>query len=391
MFQNTMFPPATRSMLEALDDLGFCEGLVSELDAYDGAIYLFEPWILTRLQAIYQRTPHIFFGGFVQPMRIYHPKMIYPRELLEAMHAVEDEEPSGGMVDAEEWCTGMRIMRQEGLPRGVTTGWPTLDPYYTVLPGELTVVTGIANHMKSTWVQNLCVNLARYEGWSIGLYAPEHYPLPLLGTLLAQHYTGMPMTGREIPLSPELCEKAYRWVSNHFFPIVPPEETAPTLSYLLAVARQHVHMHQLRGLVIDPWNEVDHQYQPHASETQYISRCLSQVRRFAREHHVHVWIVAHPTKMQKATKDEYAGKYPPPTPYDISGSAHWYNKPDNCLCVWRDVQAEEKEARRTIEVHVQKIRNRNVGESGDLIELHYNGTRFEAPAAPADGRSSWQV
>jgi hypothetical protein len=46
---------------------------------------------------------------------------------------------------------------------------------------------------------------------------------------------------------------------------------------------------------------------------------LSQIRRFARLHTVHVWVIAHPTKMQKAEKGPYAGLYPPPTPYDISG------------------------------------------------------------------------
>jgi hypothetical protein len=42
---------------------------------------------------------------------------------------------------------------------------------------------------------------------------------------------------------------------------------------------------------------------------------------------------------------------PVPTPYDISGSAHWRNKADNCLTLWRD----EKEPDRPVQLHVQKI------------------------------------
>ena len=61
---------------------------------------------------------------------------------------------------------------------------------------------------------------------------------------------------------------------------------------------------------------------------------LGQIRRFARIYAVHVWLVAHPQKLYR--RDD--GSYPVPTPYDISGSAHWRNKADNCVTVWRDEQ-----------------------------------------------------
>jgi twinkle protein len=78
---------------------------------------------------------------------------------------------------------------------------------------------------------------------------------------------------------------------------------------------------------------------------------------------VHVWIVAHPTKLQKDQK----GEYPVPTPYDISGSAHWRNKADNCLAVYRRFDPHHEPP---VEVHVQKVRFREVGKIG-LAELRY--------------------
>lgn len=91
--------------------------------------------------------------------------------------------------------------------------------------------------------------------------------------------------------------------------------------------------------------------------TEYISQSLTKVRRFARTYGVHVWLVAHPTKLVKDTK----GCYPVPTPYDVSGSAHWRNKADNCLCVWRDVAQSEC---RVVDIHVQKIRFQEIGKPG---------------------------
>ena len=85
---------------------------------------------------------------------------------------------------------------------------------------------------------------------------------------------------------------------------------------------------------------------------------------------MHVWLVAHPTKVKP--KDD--GTYPIPNPYDISGSAHWRNKADCCLSIWRDAGAVQNQ----VEVHVQKIRFREVGQVG-MVTLTWD---------PATGRFS---
>jgi twinkle protein len=87
----------------------------------------------------------------------------------------------------------------------------------------------------------------------------------------------------------------------------------------------------------------------------YISRQLTKIRRFARFNGIHIWIVAHPTKLIKNAD----GNYDPPTMYDISGGAHWRNKADNGLCVYRDFENNHTT------VFVQKIRFREIGKLGE--------------------------
>jgi hypothetical protein len=67
---------------------------------------------------------------------------------------------------------------------------------------------------------------------------------------------------------------------------------------------------QKRGLVIGPWNELGHMRPDALSETEYISRTLSAVRQWAREFEVHVWIVAHPMKLQKEEGRKLSGVHP---------------------------------------------------------------------------------
>ncbi len=77
-------------------------------------------------------------------------------------------------------------------------------------------------------------------------------------------------------------------------------------------------------------------------------------------------------KLQK-NKD---GSYPVPTPYDISGSAHFRNKADACLCVWRDLLATDG----ATELHIKKMRFGELGRVG-MVQLKYDvftGRYFDA-------------
>jgi twinkle protein len=114
------------------------------------------------------------------------------------------------------------------------------------------------------------------------------------------------------------------------------------------------------------------------TETEYVSQLLTQIRRFARAYGVHVWIVAHPTKIQKNEE----GNYPIVRPYDISGSAAWFNKPDNILSVYID-----REHPAHTQIHIQKVKFREVGRVGcvNLAHLSWTGTFADVPVEKDEG------
>jgi twinkle protein len=129
-----------------------------------------------------------------------------------------------------------------------------------------------------------------------------------------------------------------------------------------------------RGLVIDPWNELEHWRPSNLTETEYVSQTLSFVRNWARRNKVHVWIVAHPQKMRREE-----GKLPIPRPDMIAGSQHWWNKADCAVTVFRDF---EKLDSQDVDVYVQKVRFKHIGRPG-FVTLQYDrvtGRYFEKPA-----------
>ena len=121
--------------------------------------------------------------------------------------------------------------------------------------------------------------------------------------------------------------------------------------------------HGIRGLVIDPWNEIEHRRPASLAETEYVSQCIGRVKRFAQGHGVHVWMVAHPAKMYRDKKHEI----PVPTLYDISGSAHWVNKADIGVVVHR----KYGEGQNDVQIQVKKVRFKAVGRPG-VAMLHFD-------------------
>jgi twinkle protein len=290
-------------------------------------------------------------------LRSFGPEVL--RECLE--HA--EPFPLAGVFSAMDVSAKVTALFSKGWEKGVSTGWDEVDRFYTVRPGEVTIVTGIPNSGKSNWVDALVVNLAAIHGWNFAIFSPENQPLEDHVARMMEKRARVPFyDGPSSRMDESEFTESMRWVNDHFTWILPDDDSDWTIETVLDRAKALVFRKGIRGLVIDPWNELEHSRPDGMNETDYVSRSLKHMRQFARAHGIHLWIVAHPTKLYR----EKDGTYPVPTLYDISGSAHWRNKADNGLCVWRDF----KDDRACVEVHVQKIRFRQIGRIG-VAKLRY--------------------
>lgn len=272
--------------------------------------------------------------------------------------------PLKGVFSVLDNSTRIQHLREHGWEKGVSTGWEELDRFYTVRPGELTVITGMPNSGKSNWLDSLLVNLAREHGWHFALFSPENQPLEDHQARMMEKWARVPFAEGPTPrMDDETFNLAMNWAHEHFTWILPDDDFDWTVETVLAGTRALILRKGIRGIVIDPWNELEHAAPPGMTETVYTGQVLRHVRQFARQCGVHVWIVAHP---QKLYRDKDSGNYPIPTLYDISGSANWRNKADNGLVVWRDFG----NAHTPVEIHIQKIRFRQIGKLG-MAKLAY--------------------
>lgn len=294
---------------------------------------------------------------------------------LEALTTLVDQAtpmPIEGVVDLHSYDAQVQALYEAGMPGGLSTGWPSIDLLYTVKPGRLTIVTGVPGSGKSSVIDALMVNLAKTHDWSFGLYSPENYPPEAHVLRLIEKTMGR--SGRltsDSRLTPEELNNGRNWVADHFWFFGLNEDTLMSVDVLLEQAKSLVRRQGVRGIILDPWSEVEHVYPPTITETQYISLALTKMRKFARVHGVHLWVIAHPTKMYRNKE----GEYPLPSLYDVSGGAHWRNKADFGLVIHRPSHESQNPQ---VEFHVQKCRFREEGQVGyKNLLFNYTSGGFE--------------
>lgn len=261
---------------------------------------------------------------------------------------------------------GLRSLWKSGLPPGDKTGWPSLDKHYTVAPGQFTVLTGWPGSGKSEFLDAMLVNLAR-QAWKVAIFSPENQPVELHISKLLEKVAGKPFGhGPTERLSQDELDEYVDDLEQSFAFLEAPGEEALSAKDVIDAAMPFLSRfgeEEKRGLVIDPWNELEHWRPAGLSETEYVSKTLSMVRNWARKNRVHVWIVAHPQKMRRED-----GKLPIPRPDMIAGSSHWWNKADACITVWRDFDKLESQ---DVDIYVQKVRFKHIGRPG-FVTLQYD-------------------
>lgn len=272
------------------------------------------------------------------------------------LEAVKDafEYPLEGISQVQDFEDKVDDLYINGLKKGETAGFPDFDKLISFRPGELTVITGIPGSGKSEFTDQVIMKLA-FKGWKWGMFSAENQPAELHVAKLAEKYIGKSFYGsnEDYRMTPDELGKAKYFINEHFY-FVNIEENNLTLDALLQKLKELVTRKGINGFLMDPWNYVEHKIPTGYTETQYISEALTKVCRAAKVLNVHIFLVAHPTKIKK----DKEGNFEIPTLYDIAGSANWFNKADNGMCVYRDFQNN------AVSVYIQKIRFKNVGKIG---------------------------
>lgn len=305
--------------------------------------------------------------------------------LVQALDGAE-EWPIDGLLTIRDIMPEVVDLYEHGRPHTVSTGWMTLDDYYTIQEGEFTLVTGAPGHGKSRWLANMMLNVARRDRWRFLLFSPEFKPRRIVQTLVEQ-CAKKPLHG-ERRMSLEDLWEAEEFLQEHVTIVSPGTHHAATVTDLLEYAKLAIRRYGVKGIVLDPWSYITKAPGQRQSVTDYVAEKITEIKTFTGTYGCHLWLVAHPTKLTVAKSGPYAERWPPPTAYDVADSAHWNNGPDNILSIWRDYLEPENTY---TEVHIQKIRDEYTGQPG-MVRLRYDkSSKTYHDDEPATGPQPWEA
>lgn len=232
-----------------------------------------------------------------------------------------------------------------------------------IVPGTLTVFTGYANMGKTTVVNAMLGNLIRHN-IPVCIASFETDVKPILrdhlraSTAMCSLYDAQ---NRDMTKIDALIADNVMIITQ-----LVDEDDEMDLDYFLDLCRTAVIRDGVKVVILDPWNEVEHKRRRDETETDYISRALRAIKRFARQYAVAFWIVAHPTKPSEGMKGRVPGLY------DISGSANWANKADYGLTYHRPKPDENR-----AELRVTKVRMGLPGRKGSVtVTLDHRSSTF---------------
>lgn len=287
----------------------------------------------------------------------------YGKESLRNCVEVAQDVKVGGIFYLEDYEKNLDNLYHNGAPKGCTVGWANFDELISFTTKRVMIVTGIPSHGKSAVMIEIAIRLNLRYGWKAAFFSPESMPMESHAQELIQVLVGKSFNPNFLHMSEIEFQMGKDYVRKNFFHIMP--EDNQTIATILEKAQFLVRRRGIKMLVIDPYSSIDSDF-GNQSETNYIRAMLEALRNFAIRNDLLVCLVAHPTKIRKDKDHDGI-----PTMYDVSGSAHFLNKTDYGIVVYRDFDNDY-----TL-IKVEKVKSRFLGHKGEaFFKFNINNGRY---------------
>ena len=268
---------------------------------------------------------------------------------------------------------------QRGKPNTITPKCDSFGDFrekISFLPGQLTVVTGAPGSGKSEFIDWLVLNICRDHDMRAMWFSPEHgEPSEYIGKFVPKVTGGAYFENMSVPKLglPEWME-AIEYL-NKLILFRDMGDGATTWKQLIQTFKESVPVYGVKIFVVDAFNKVTHDNRS-VSHLQQISEAITELSNFAKVSKSLVFLVAHPRKPSSTQNPA------PPTMYEISGSADFYNMADNGLILWREDDQTY--------VKAEKLKYQQYqGQTNQTIAFNFNTATHRYTVRSNDNFKNW--
>lgn len=276
----------------------------------------------------------------------------------------EDDEPSF-ISDAETENEYLEQARKGEIPIGASTGWSALDENLRFKKNSFVFWLGLDNVGKSVLLSSVMVASNIIHGYKWGISSPES-PVTITRRNLIEAESGVRIDG--LKDDEEEYKKLLR-KSRHSFYIIKNDKHL-TIDDVLRRGKLLYQRYGIDFLLIDPYS-----FYAGSGNFSDDTEVLSKIRVFC-QNYCSVVVVDHPyTGFTRVAKDEN-GYIRIPTKYDASGGNSKANRCDDFVCVHRIVNHPDSDIRKTMQISVQKVKDKSTGGKPHL-DSQYTSLVYE--------------
>ncbi len=269
--------------------------------------------------------------------------------------------PIDGVYHVKDYFNQVMNIYTGNIQKPISTGFKSLDEIYKVMAGTFQLVTGIPNHGKSNFLDQLLLNLAKNANWKMAVFSPEHSASLHIRRLLEKVNQKPFDEGMTERMTEDELRSGIEFLNDRFF-FIENKDAVPDIDWVLEKATAACVRHGINGVVVDPFNKIAQNRAASVREDEHIRDVIAKCQKFCSSHNVTFWMVAHPHKLHRSE----SGSYNPPSLYEVAGSAHWNNMCDVGMVIHRDFDEG------VTKVIMRKVREQGLyGEIGE-VEFTFN-------------------
>lgn len=223
-----------------------------------------------------------------------------------------------------------------GRPKGSPTHFKQLDNHWKWRKTDLNLWFGFANEGKSTFFKQLALIKFALDGWKFAFIAPEEAPAEDFFIDLLEMWTGKLFDkGVGVRMSKKEITEGLKILKDNIKLIDPKDGLS--LDEILPRLEECKQKYNIDAVLIDPINQLDHDYNQFGREGLYWNRFLAILKNFAVKQDLCMNLVNHMNTEKVVTdpKDEQFNNYPRPRDTRVEGGAVFSRKCDNTIGVWR--------------------------------------------------------
>ena len=278
--------------------------------------------------------------------------------------------PIDGVYYLDDIFQSMLSNFKNGIQLAPTTRFGDMDDFFRWKKGEMNLFVGYGNHGKTFFALQLMLTKSIWDGWKWAVFSPENYPANDFYDDIVEMYAGKWLRD----MNEDEYTQACHFISEHIFYVYP--EDGHDVHSINERFRYLVMKKGVDGVMIDPFNQLDHLQKAYQREDQYLSEIFKDIKRFALLNNICYNIISHP-KNPTYAQDK---SLPIVDMYDIAGGAVWGNKMDQIISYYRPNFHIDKNDPH-VKVIIQKLkRKRTGGKLGDFdIVLNWSKKRYAHP------------